>query len=368
MNKRTRTVRRTANDNETSDAATNDAPLAAPSSSIASPSSSTAASSSLIPPPSSLHLPLVIVNPASAGGATGRAWPGLASDLSTHFGAFACAFTERAGDAALIARREAAAGRSLIVACGGDGTISEVANGVLESSADAELGILPSGTGGDFRRTLDIPTRARDAAAALRTGRSRRVDVGRVEFQTRGGARAARYFLNVASCGMGGEVIRRVEENSGGWLASASRRVAGGGGAYALASLQAAVSFARPTLRLQLDERPEFRLAVANLCIANGRYFGGGMKIAPEAKLDDALFDVVAVGDLDTLKMLTNVYRLYLGTHLGMREVAHTHARRLRVSADGEDEQVLLEIDGELAGTLPATFELLPRRLRLRVP
>ncbi|HEY1402768.1 MAG TPA: diacylglycerol kinase family protein, partial [Pyrinomonadaceae bacterium] len=313
-------------------------------------------------------LPLVIINPASAGGATGRAWPRLASDMRAHFGAFNCAFTKQAGDASVIAGREAAAGRSLIVACGGDGTVSEVANGILESGADAELGILPSGTGGDYRRTLDIPKRGADAAAALAGGRSVRVDVGRVEFQDRAGARAGRYFLNVASCGMGGAVIRRVEENASGWVASASRRLAGGQAAYALASLQAAVSFARPTLRIQLDERPEFRLAVVNLCIANARYFGGGMKIAPQAKLDDGLFDVVAVGDLDTLKILTNVYRLYLGTHLGMREVQHAHARRIAVSAGKPSQEVLIEIDGELSGTLPATFEILPRALRVRVP
>jgi YegS/Rv2252/BmrU family lipid kinase len=323
--------------------------------------------------PATLHishsaLPLVIVNPASAGGATGRAWPQLASDLRAHFGAFNCVFTARAGDATAIAARESAAGRSLIIACGGDGTISEAANGILQSGAGAELGILPSGTGGDFRRTLDVPKRGADAAAALAGGRSVQVDVGRVEFLDRAGARAERYFLNVASCGMGGEVIRRVEENSSGWLASASRRVAGGQAAYALASLQSAVSFVRPTLRIRLDEQPEFRLAVVNLCIANARYFGGGMKIAPEAKLNDGLLDVVVVGDVNTLRILTNVYRLYLGTHLGLREVQHARARRIQVSADNSSEQVLIEIDGELAGTLPATFEILPRALRLRVP
>lgn len=326
-----------------------------------------------IAPPAKLNiqhstLPLVIINPASRGGETGRAWPRLASDLRTHFGAFNCAFTERAGDAAVIAAREAGAGRSFIVACGGDGTVSEVANGILRSGADAELGILPSGTGGDFRRTLNVPQRGADAASALAQGRSVRVDVGRVEFLDRAGARAQRYFLNVASCGMGGEVIRQVQENEGGWLASASRRIAGGQGAYALASLQAAVSFDRPMLRIQLDERPEFRLVIASLCVANARYFGGGMKIAPEAKLNDGLLDVVAVGDLDTLRILTNVYRLYLGTHLGMREVQHAHARRIQVSADRPGAHVLLEIDGELAGTLPATFEILPRALRIRVP
>jgi len=382
MNKKGWKVKLAANDGGAGDDKTDDAATAAHStstaaptsstaaSSTAAPSSSTAARSSLIPHPSSLDssLPLVIVNPASAGGATGRAWPRLASDLRAHFGAFECAFTERAGDASVFAGREARAGRSLIIACGGDGTISEVANGILASGADAELGILPSGTGGDLRRTLGIPERGRDAAAALARGRSVRVDAGRVEFQDRAGAPGVRYFLNVASCGMGGEVIRRVEENSSGWLASASRRVAGGRAAYALASLQAAISFDRPTLRLRLDGRPEFRLAVTNLCVANARYFGGGMKIAPEALLDDGLLDVVAVGDLDTLKILTNVYRLYLGTHLGMREVGHARARRIEVAADKPGEHVLIEIDGELSGALPATFEILPRALRLRVP
>ena len=102
------------------------------------------------------QLPLVIVNPASAGNATRDAWPGLASDLRTHFGPFNCAFTKQPGDGRRVALSEAGKGRRLIIACGGDGTVSEVANGILESGEDAELGLLPSGTGGDFRRTLGI--------------------------------------------------------------------------------------------------------------------------------------------------------------------------------------------------------------------
>ncbi|HLL13663.1 MAG TPA: diacylglycerol kinase family protein [Pyrinomonadaceae bacterium] len=356
MNKKTPDIEHAASDGATPDAA------------IAAPSSLVTQHATLSPQHATL--PLVIVNPASAGGATKRAWPRLASDLRAHFGAFNCAFTERAGDGREIAEREAKAGRHLIIACGGDGTISEVANGIIESGVGgAELGILPSGTGGDFRRTLNIPLGASDAAAALRTGRSMSVDVGRVEFQNRAGARERRYFLNVASCGMGGEVIRRVEENSTGWLDSASRRIGGGQLSYALASLQTTVAFTNRTLRIQLDDRPEFQLIVANLCVANGRYFGGGMKIAPFAKLNDELFDIVAVGDLGTLEILTNVYKLYLGTHLGMQKVRHAHARRIRVSAaSSANKEVLVEIDGELVGTLPATFEILPRRLRVRCP
>src|ERR671938_1465026 len=128
------------------------------------------------------ELPLVIVNPVSAGGATRDVWPGVASDLRTHFGPFSCAFTEKPGDGQRLAATEAEKGRPLIIACGGDGTASEVANGILESGRDVELGLLPSGTGGDFRRTLGISMRAATASRALREGRTRRIDVGRVKY------------------------------------------------------------------------------------------------------------------------------------------------------------------------------------------
>ena len=315
-----------------------------------------------------MSLPLVIVNPTSAGGATGAAWPQIASELRAHFGAFACAFTEAQGDGRRIAAREASAGRALIIACGGDGTISEVANGILEAGADTELGVLPSGTGGDFRRTLGVPARAADAALALRCGESRLIDVGRSEYVRHDGETAARYFLNVASCGMGGEVVRHVKDAEANGPAQGVARRLGGTAEFALAALATTLSYEKPRLRIQLDDGPERLLTVANLCVANARYFGGGMKIAPEAKLNDGLFDVVALGDLDTLTILTNVYKLYLGTHLGIQQVHHAHATRVSVRAAAEREPVLLEVDGELVGTLPATFELVSRALRVRVP
>src|SRR6266851_8714980 len=121
-----------------------------------------------------MSLPLVIINPVSAGGATRDAWPKIASELRTHFGAFQPTFTTRRSEAIEIAAEAARKGTKLIIACGGDGTISEVANGILASGRDAELGILPSGTGGDFRRTLGIPAQARRAARVLCEGRTRR--------------------------------------------------------------------------------------------------------------------------------------------------------------------------------------------------
>ncbi len=310
-----------------------------------------------------MALPLIIVNPASADGATGAAWPGIASDVRRHFGPFTCVFTEGSGEAVHLARREADAGRRFIIACGGDGTISEVANGILLSGRDTELGILPSGTGGDFRRTLDIPSRAGDAARALREGRTRRMDIGRVTFTGRGGENESRFFLNVASFGMGGAVIKRVKEKAG--MPRGGGRVLGGKLSFAAATLGAALDYENAVVAVGLDGQPERRLTVTNFCVANARYFGGGMKIAPEASLDDGLFDVVAIGDMDRLTVLTNSYRIYLGTHLGMRDVHHARVK-IVTARSGNGEDVELEVDGELAGKLPATFEILPGALKIR--
>jgi diacylglycerol kinase (ATP) len=312
------------------------------------------------------QLPLVIINPASAGGATGDAWPRTASELRRHFGPFAVAFTEGPGDARIIAEREAAAGRPLLIACGGDGTLSEVADGILRSGADAELGLLPSGTGGDFRRTLGVGRGAAEAARALREGVTRRMDAGRVAFTSHDGREETRHFVNVASFGMGGDVIKRVKDDEGG-LARAAGRALGGRGAFAAASLQSAFAYERPRVRASIDGGPEFGLAVSNFCVANARYFGGGMKVAPEAKVDDGLFDLVAIGDMSPARILANSYRVYLGTHLGLRDVQHARARTLTARADG-GEVIELEIDGELAGRLPARFEIIPRALRVRAP
>jgi YegS/Rv2252/BmrU family lipid kinase len=310
-------------------------------------------------------LPLIVVNPASASGATGKAWPGVASAVRQHFGPFEVALTKRSGEAVEIAERAARAGHRLVIACGGDGTINEVANGILRAESETELGILPSGTGGDFRRTLGIPARAADAARALREGETRVTDAGRVTFVNERGEEESRFFVNVASFGMGGDVIKRVKSREG--LPAGAARLLGGRLSFAAAALQAAVTFEKPLVRVALDGGAAAQMSVANFCVANARYFGGGMKIAPNAKLDDGRFDVVAVGDVSALNVLANSYKLYLGTHLGMQEVRHAHARRVRAeSADGST--VKLEVDGELAGRLPAEFEMLPGALRVRCP
>lgn len=311
----------------------------------------------------SARLPLVIVNPASANGATGEGWPKIASELRRHFGAFECLFTEKGAGARALAEREAGAGRTLIIACGGDGTISEVADGILLSGADTELGILPSGTGGDFRRTLGIPSHARDAARALKEGRKQRIDAGRASFLNFSGEVETRHFVNVASLGMGGDVIRRVKDEPR--LPTLKTGALGGRIRFALAAMRSAFAYEKPLIKIMFDDAREFNMKVTNFCIANARYFGGGMKIAPQAKLTDGLFDVVSIGDMSAAKILRSSYRVYLGTHLGLSEVGHAHARKVHAQSFNS-ESVEIEIDGELAGRLPATFEIVPAALRIR--
>ena len=295
---------------------------------------------------------VVIVNPSSASGSTGEAWPQIASDLRSQFGAFRVVFTKKRGDAAALATEAARKGAKFIIACGGDGTVSEVANGILSSGKDVELGILPSGTGGDFRRTLEIPSQSREAARLLRKGRTVKIDVARVSFVDHNGNEAMRYFVGVASCGMSTQVIERVKKEKISFAASL---------------LQTAMRTEPTRLAVQLDDSHERHLTVLNLCVANARYFGGGMKIAPDAKLTDGKFDVVGVGDLSALKIFTSAPRVYLGSHLSMPEVSHALARKVSIRAADRNSEVGLEIDGELPGKLPATFHIVPEALRVRL-
>ncbi|HWT00335.1 MAG TPA: diacylglycerol kinase family protein [Pyrinomonadaceae bacterium] len=315
-----------------------------------------------------MSLPLVIVNPASAGNSTRGSWPAIAADLATHFGPFNCAFTEGPGGGRVLAARAALEGRKFVIACGGDGTISEVANGILESGRDVELGILPSGTGGDFRRTLDIPARAADAARALRRGRARRIDVGRVRYLNHAGEDEARYLIGVASVGMSTDIISRVKgENARRPGVARSGRLKGRL-TFAAAGARTTLSLPKTSVVVQLDDGPSRRLTVANFCVANARYFGGGMKVAPGALLDDGEFDVISIGGLSALKILTHAHKLYRGTHLDMDEVVAARAKVVTVRAERRGEEVALEIDGELPGRLPAVFEIVPKALRVRVP
>ena len=311
-------------------------------------------------------LPLVIVNPKSAAGATFSRWAEIASDLRGHFGAFEVVFTESAGHGLDLALRGAEQNRKLIAACGGDGTINEVANGILQSGKNIELGVLPSGTGGDFRRTFGIPANAREAAKSLLNGATKTIDVGRVTFQDFNDETVSRYFLNVSSFGLSAAIIENVKSaGSLKWIPNDTLR---GKASFALSTLQEVLDLNSITVRVKIDGQIEKSLKTINFCVCNARYFGGGMKIAPDAQINDGLLDVVNIGDMKTAKVLLNAHTLYRGTHLDLAEVKSRRAAKIEVAPADANQEIRLEIDGELLGKLPAVYEIVPHALKLRVP
>jgi diacylglycerol kinase family enzyme len=200
----------------------------------------------------------------------------------------------------------------------------------------------------------------------LREGKTRRIDVGRISFRDHNGAEAMRYFVGVASCGMSTKVIQRVKAGGPDWLPANTPKWLGGRISFGASLLQTAMRTEATRLLVQLDDAHERHLLVTNLVIANARYFGGGMKIAPDAKLTDGKFDVVGVGDLGAMKIFTSAPRVYFGSHLSLPQVSHALARKVSIRPAERGDDVDLEVDGELPGKLPATFQIIPEALRVR--
>jgi YegS/Rv2252/BmrU family lipid kinase len=301
--------------------------------------------------------PVVIVNPRSGGGLSEKRWAGLLGPLTDGLGAFDARFTEHAGHARTLAHDEAKAGRKLVVALGGDGTISEVADGLVAAGGRTELGIIPRGTGGDFRRTLGIENQLFAAAERVRKSLPRSVDVGRICYVAHGGAEASRHFINVASFGFSSVVAQRANDSS--------KRL-GGRVSFLSAVVRSLLTYDNAEVTVSVDGGEARRMTVLMLAVGNGRFFGGGMKICPEAKLDDGSLDLVAVGDLGRLEVLAKIHRIYSGEHLAMKEVRALRCRRLRVAPVAADAEIPVEVDGETPGRLPASFEILEGALRLR--
>lgn len=309
---------------------------------------------------------MVIVNPKSAGGSTRTRWSEIASDLRSHFGPFTVVFTKGPGDGSVIAERFIASGRRFIIACGGDGTINEVANGILRSGEDVTLAVMPAGTGGDLRRSLKISSTPREAARQIREGNTKLIDAGKVSFTDSSGKPAVRYFLNVASFGLSASINDRVKKKgSFGWIPNETVR---GKTKFALSTLQEVFDPGFKLVNVAIDGEPASRLATLNFCICNARFFGGGMRVAPDAIIDDGYLDLVNIGDLTTLRILLNGYKLYSGSHLSMPEVKSRLVRKIEVSPADPDEIIELETDGEIPGRLPAVFEVVPKAIKIRVP
>jgi YegS/Rv2252/BmrU family lipid kinase len=240
-----------------------------------------------------------------------------------------------------------------VVAVGGDGTLNEVVNGVAER--DVDLATIPLGTGMDFVRTYGIPTRLDDAVRVAVDGETRRIDAGRVRYRTWDGGAGERWFANVGSVGMSGAVAQR---------ANGMSKALGGRATFFYALTRVFLEWENSDVRVQLDDT-ERRGRMHDVIVANGRWHGGGMKLAPDAAPDDGLFDVVLIGDVSKVDFLTTAPKIYKGRHVTHPKVDVLRSARVQVDAG---EHLPIELEGEQVGTTPATFELVPRALRIRVP
>jgi diacylglycerol kinase (ATP) len=242
----------------------------------------------------------------------------------------------------------------MLVVVGGDGTVNEVVNGIAGRDS-VELAVIPRGTGRDFVRTYGIPRRLDEALQVARHGRPREIDVGRASFRSWQGAVTERYFANIASAGMSGAIAKRANETS---------KAFGGKVSYFWATLAV---FARwQTSELTVTVGDETRTArMYDVVVANGRFFGGGMMICPEAEPDDGIFDVLLIGNLTKRDLLLTLPKTYRGRHLPHPKAELLHGPTVEIQAA---EPLPVELDGEQPGTTPARFEVVRRAVRLRVP
>jgi YegS/Rv2252/BmrU family lipid kinase len=270
-------------------------------------------------------------------------------------------WTTAPGEATALTRAAVRGGAERIVAVGGDGTLHEVVNGFFAEdgtplSPTPVLTPLACGTGSDFRRALGVPA-APMALDRLSAPRTRSVDLLRVRYTTAAGKRAYRYALNVASVGLSGEVVRRLQGGGGPPL---------GRFRYVGALLRALVAHRPFGAEVELDGRPVPAASVHLIAAANGPSFGAGLRIAPGAALDNGRLDVCLLHDAPALALLGRLPRFYRGTHPSLQGVTIRRGRRLRVSPPRQAPPIRVEADGELLGRLPAAVETVPDALRLQ--
>ena len=287
-------------------------------------------------------------------------WPGLKKELKAKIGEFSFALTQSAGHAEELARTALNAGHDWIIAIGGDGTLSDVANGFFKDgesvNSKAVFSFLMLGTGSDFQRNFHLSHELLEKISTLERAPVRELDLGRVEFMDSEGKQISRYFLNVASFGISGEVDIKVNK-------AKFTKIFGGWAVFFIATFLSRLSFAHPSVTIDYNGKKE-ELEILAVALANGKYFGGGMKVAPDALLDDGLLDLVILKKRSLLNFFLTSTAIYFGKHTNHPANEFHHTKKLSASSE---QKVVLDIDGEPLGQLPATFEILPRVLKVKI-
>ena len=300
-----------------------------------------------------------IVNPAAGGRSIYREWPRISKRIIDKGLLFDYVYTEGAGHATELARAAANAGYRYLIAVGGDGTVNEVVNGILNSSGshDTILGIVSAGTTCSFARSVGIPLDPVSSSSLLTSRNRLSIDVGIVEYKSEG-QHLHRFFINEADVGFGAIVVEASKRlpNYFGRKINYLPHVLGGVGSL--------FGYKNKRIALRVEEEVEDTCVCTMVVIANGSYFGGGMCIAPDAKPDDGLLDMIIFGDMGKSEMMKIWQMTYNGRHVSHHKV---RSRKIRSVAIQCDEKILVEADGELLGEGPVSFSVLPSALSIVV-
>ena len=306
---------------------------------------------------------LFIVNPRSAGGKTKRNWPEIEKIARDKLGGLVSTrMTEGPGHATELTTTGIKEGYDLIVSVGGDGTNNEVLNGFFADDhgtlvdPNVAFGFLPAGTGCDLAKTFEIsPKDPRAGLARLASGEIS-VDVGCCSYTSHTGEQESRYFLNVAGFGANGDVVARVNK---------SGKKLGGFGTFAVATIASLLSYDNQRVTYSVDNGDEVTERINTMFVCNARFVGGGMIVGPEARMDDGVFDLTLIGDISRMNAFGNGRLLYSGRIYEHPQSQHIRAKVLKARPLDRDP-VLIDLDGEQPGRLPATFQIHPSVLRMR--
>ncbi|MEE8553339.1 MAG: diacylglycerol kinase family protein [Desulfobacterales bacterium] len=298
-----------------------------------------------------------IVNPRAGNGSTGLKWPAIKARARNRLGSFKSYVTTGAGEAKHFTEKAINSGARLVVCVGGDGTLNEVVNGFMEigesDRSGLSLGFVPGGTGCDFIKTVSIPKDMEKAIDLIAAGTVRCIDLGRLFFKDHDGRDCRRYFLNITSFGLGGEVDQRVNKTT---------KAFGPFISFIWATLISILLYGKKKIRFKVDQSFEQELIIWNVVVANGQYHGGGMWVAPDASVDDGLFDITVIGDLSLPEVFLNLPKLYNGKIKDIDKVITLTGEKIEALSD---QRVLLDVDGEQPGMLPVDIDIVPGALKI---
>lgn len=287
---------------------------------------------------------LFVINPVAGKGKTLGVIPLIKESFNKDKINYDIKITKRRGQGEEIAKKAAKNGYTHIIAVGGDGTVYEVLNGI--KGYDVSLGIIPLGTGNDFVRSIKMPNEASEAIEIIKKGKTKKIDVGKIN---------DRFFLNVSSIGIDAEIVKETEK---------IKKYFSGTAAYVAGIFATLAKYRSKKVDILVDGK-NYSRNVELIAIGNGKYYGGGMKINPDAEIEDGLLDICLVNKMNKLKFIALFLTVFKGKHTKIKEVEIFRGRDINIMSN---EPLVLNADGDIIGTTPANISIEKSSINVIIP